>query len=141
ARLCVCPTVAVISRTVRAGRRFPAPGAVARTTSRPLTSQSEWTDDEGGGQMRNGVVVDIGGSGTRIGAVVDGHVVGVHSAEVATAEDLAAAIRAVDDAPAGVGVSLNGRVDADRGEVAASRGRLGRGRAAHRTRLAARRLG
>ena len=71
--------------------------------------------------MRNGVVVDIGGSGTRIGAVVDGHVVGVHSAEVATAEDLAAAIRAVDDAPAGVGVSLNGRVDADRGEVAASR--------------------
>ena len=71
--------------------------------------------------MRNGVVVDIGGSGTRIGAVVDGHVVGVHSAEVATAEDLAGAIRAVDDAPAGVGVSLNGRVDADRGEVAASR--------------------
>ena len=34
--------------------------------------------------MRNGVVVDIGGSGTRIGAVVDGHVVGVHGAEVAT---------------------------------------------------------
>ena len=42
--------------------------------------------------IANGVVVDIGGSGTRIGAVVDGHVVGVHGAEVATAEDLAAAV-------------------------------------------------
>ena len=40
------------------------------------------------------VVVDIGGSGTRIGAVVDGNVVGVHGAEVATAEDLATAILA-----------------------------------------------
>ena len=71
--------------------------------------------------MRNGVVVDIGGSGTRIGAVVDGHVVGVHGAEVATAEDLAAAVLAVDDSPAGVGVSLHGHVDADRGRVVSSR--------------------
>lgn len=71
--------------------------------------------------MRNGVVVDMGGSGTRIGAVVNGHVVGVHSAQVATAEDLASAIVAVDPSPAGVGVSINGRVDADRGRVVASR--------------------
>lgn len=71
--------------------------------------------------MRNGVVVDMGGSGTRIGAVVDGHVVGVHSARVATAEDLASAILAVDPSPAGIGVSINGRVDADRGRVVASR--------------------
>lgn len=71
--------------------------------------------------MRNGVVVDIGGSGTRIGAVINGHVVGVHSARVATAEDLTAAVLAVDPAPAGVGVSINGSVDADRGRVLASR--------------------
>lgn len=71
--------------------------------------------------MRNGVVVDMGGSGTRIGAVVNGHVVGVHSAQVATAGDLASAIVAVDPSPAGVGVSINGRVDADRGRVVASR--------------------
>ena len=71
--------------------------------------------------MRNGVVVDIGGSGTRIGAVVDGNVVGVHGAEVATAEDLATAVLAVDRSPAGVGVSLNGHVDADRGRVVMSR--------------------
>lgn len=70
---------------------------------------------------RNGVVVDMGGSGTRIGAVVGGRVVGVHSAQVATAEDLAAAILAVDASPSGVGVSINGRVDADRGRVTASR--------------------
>ena len=70
--------------------------------------------------MRNGVVVDIGGSGTRIGAVVDGNVVGVHGAEVATAEDLATAVLAVDRSPAGVGVSLNGHVDADRGRVVLS---------------------
>lgn len=71
--------------------------------------------------MRNGVVVDIGGSGTRIGAVIDGKVVGVHGVEVATADDLAAAILAVDPSPAGVGVSINGRIDADRGRVEASR--------------------
>ena len=71
--------------------------------------------------MRDGVVVDIGGSGTRIGAVVDGNVVGVHSARVATAEDLAAAVAAVNRSPAGVGVSLSGHVDADRGQVVASR--------------------
>lgn len=71
--------------------------------------------------MRNGVVVDIGGSGTRIGAVVAGQVVGVHAVEVATVEDLAAAVRAVDKSPAGVGISLNGHVDADRGQVVASR--------------------
>ncbi|WP_010540810.1 ROK family protein [Dietzia alimentaria] len=71
--------------------------------------------------MRNGVVVDMGGSGTRIGAVVNGNVVGVHSAQVSTAEDLAAAILAVDSSPAGVGVSINGRVDADKGQVLASR--------------------
>lgn len=62
--------------------------------------------------MRNGVVVDMGGSGTRIGAVVGGHVVGVHTARVATAGDLAAAVLAVDPTPAGVGVSINGSVDA-----------------------------
>ena len=71
--------------------------------------------------MRNGVVVDMGGSGTRIGAVVGGHVVGVHTARVATAGDLAAAVLAVDPSPAGVGVSINGSVDADRGRVLASR--------------------
>lgn len=71
--------------------------------------------------MRNGVVVDMGGSGTRIGAVIDGHVVGVHSAQVSTAGDLAAAIQAVDPAPSGIGISINGRVDADRGNVVASR--------------------
>jgi predicted NBD/HSP70 family sugar kinase len=71
--------------------------------------------------MRNGVVVDMGGSGTRIGAVVDGRVVGVHGAQVATAEDLAAAIRAVDPSPGGVGVSVTGHVDADRGVVEVSR--------------------
>ncbi|MFN3602801.1 MAG: ROK family protein [Dietzia sp.] len=71
--------------------------------------------------MRNGVVVDIGGSGTRIGAVVDGRVVGVHGAEVATAEDLAAVIRAVNPSPNGVGVSVSGHVDADRGVIEASR--------------------
>ena len=57
--------------------------------------------------MRNGVVVDMGGSGTRIGAVVGGHVVGVHTARVATAGDLAAAVLAVDPTPPGVGVSIN----------------------------------
>ena len=71
--------------------------------------------------MRDGVVVDMGGSGTRIGAVEDGHVVKVHSAHVATAEDLAAAILDVDTSPGGVGVSINGSVDADRGRVLASR--------------------
>lgn len=71
--------------------------------------------------MRNGVVVDIGGSGTRIGAVVNGNVVGVHSAQVATADDLAAAILDVDRTPAGVGISISGHVDADRGRVFASR--------------------
>ena len=71
--------------------------------------------------MRNGVVVDIGGSGTRIGAVEQGHVVRVHSARVATAGDLARAILAVNPSPAGVGVSISGSVDADRGRVLASR--------------------
>ena len=71
--------------------------------------------------MRTGVVVDMGGSGTRIGAVEDGRVVGVHGAQVATADDLADAILAVDPRPGGVGVSVNGRVDADRGIVEASR--------------------
>jgi predicted NBD/HSP70 family sugar kinase len=71
--------------------------------------------------MRNGVVVDIGGSGTRVGAVIDGRVVGVHAAGVATAEDLAAAIRAVDPSPTGVGVSVSGHVDADRGVIETSR--------------------
>lgn len=71
--------------------------------------------------MRNGVVVDMGGSGTRIGAVVDGHVVRVHSARVATAQDLAAAVLSVDPSPAGVGISVSGHVDADRGRVVASR--------------------
>ncbi|MVZ90191.1 ROK family protein [Microbacter sp. ANSKLAB05] len=71
--------------------------------------------------MRDGVVVDMGGSGTRIGAVKNGRVVGVHRAEVATAQDLAAAIRAVDPSPGGVGVSITGHVDSDRGVVQASR--------------------
>lgn len=71
--------------------------------------------------MRNGVVVDIGGSGTRIGAVTGGRVVGVHGATVATAQDLADAVLAVDGSPGGVGISVNGRIDADRGVVEASR--------------------
>lgn len=71
--------------------------------------------------MRDGVVVDVGGSGTRIGAVVSGRVVRVHGAQVATADDLAAAVRAVDASPAGVGISINGSVDADRGRVLTSR--------------------
>lgn len=71
--------------------------------------------------MRDGVVVDMGGSGTRIGAVERGHVVRVHTAEVATAEDLARAVLAVNPSPAGVGVSISGSVDADRGRVLRSR--------------------
>lgn len=69
----------------------------------------------------NGVVVDIGGSGTRVAQVLDGVINEVRSPNVSSIDELAEAISETSGRIEGVGVSVTGRVDVDSGVVKFSR--------------------
>lgn len=71
--------------------------------------------------MGYGVVVDVGGSGTRLASTAHGEIGAVSAARVASVAELAAAVRALDVPLGAVGVSLAGRVDSDAGVVLSSR--------------------
>lgn len=63
------------------------------------------------------IVVDIGGSGARVGEVLGGAVAGIRRVDAGTLDELVEAIESIDRRPGAVAVSVPGLVDARRGHV------------------------